>query len=666
MSENPGTVDPQRPEGPHRPQGPPRDPEALRRELRRLGYLTNPLERFLVGDLSRPASPLATNLIVGLKVGVLAGLLVGGLLLAGFLLSHPALASSPRDVLVVTAYVLTLAVVGLTGVSLVVGLLMHLAARLTRRAVPVVELIAARGAVVVSGVLLVYLGLWWRATRSRLGRTGFGWLDVLVAAAGLVVAGVLALVVRGAARALLLRLREGVPQARSRPPLWWPAVLACAGAVGFFLVTYVGLYGGGDEPAEPVEFSTTYAGARLYLVAVEGLGCEEARKVLGPGPGREWPGSPPRITPLRVPAAMNSATLWTTAATGLPPALHGVESFETTQVAGLARYVPLRPGGAGLEEALAALLPFFGFARRAPVSSPSLAALPVWEILSRKGLRVAVVNWWATWPATEVRGVIVSDRTFTKLDLAEGRDRPQPPFEGETYPEEAFALAREVWDEVAKEAGSSSTRRSVGLRMDEFHRALVLALLERAGTEGWPDEYEFFAVYLPGLDIAEHELLSDTRALSPGELEAGLERLRRARRELAEWLVRLAREAERRGADLWVVGVPSRRARTSGSGARGAPGARGFSLLWGPDLGAAPPGELSLYDVAPTVLALMGFPVTAEMPGEAHLGLFASPRVPTAVSRLPSYGPRRAHLQAPSSVIDREYRERLHSLGYID
>ena len=661
MGESPGTVDPQTPEPPGRPQGPaPGDPEALRRELRRLGYLTNPLERFLVGDLSRPASPLVTNLVVGLKVGVLAGLLVGGLLLVGFLLSHPALASSPRDVLVVTAYVLVLVGAGLSAASIVVGLLMHLAARLTRRAVPVVELIATRGAVVVSGALLLYLALWWRAIRARLGRTGFGRLDVVVVLGALVVAGVLAVAVRGAGRALLLRLEGRLPGARRRSPLWWPATLAAAGAVAFFLVGYVGLYGAA-EPAEPVEFSTAYAGARLYLVAVEGLSYQQAGEAFGSeSGGGEWPGGPPRLSPLRVPAAMNSATLWTTTATGLAPRLHGVESFETTRVAGLARYVPLRGGGAGLEEALSALLPFFGFARRAPVSSPSLAARPLWEILSQKGLRVAAVNWWATWPATEVRGVVVSDRTFAKLDLLRQEGRQQPPFEGETYPEAAFALAREVWEEVSAEAeGGASAPPSVGFRMDEFHRALLLALLERAGAEGWPRQYEFLAVYLPGLDIAEHELLSDARPLSPGELEAGLQRLRRARRELVGWLARLAREAQRRGADLWVVGVPSRRERTSG--------AAGFSLFWGPDLAsAAAPGELSLYDVAPTVLALMGFPVSGEMPGKARLGLFASPRVPTTVSTLPSYGPRRADLQAPSSVIDREYRERLRSLGYID
>ena len=68
------------PGGPQENPEPEADASALREELRRLGYLTNPLERFLVGDLGsagwRRSSPGWTNLVVSLKVGVLAGLLL--------------------------------------------------------------------------------------------------------------------------------------------------------------------------------------------------------------------------------------------------------------------------------------------------------------------------------------------------------------------------------------------------------------------------------------------------------------------------------------------------------------------------------------------------------------------------------------------------------------
>ncbi|MCK4298959.1 MAG: alkaline phosphatase family protein [Planctomycetes bacterium] len=631
------------------------DPEALRRQLRQLGYLSNPLERFLVGDLSRPASPLMTNLIVGVKVGVLTGLLVGTLLLVGFLLSHPDLASSPRDVAVLTAYVLGLSAGGLSLVSITVGLLMHLLARMGRRAVPVVEQIATRGAVLVSAAVLFYLGFWWRATRRGLGLISLGWADVAAAVGTLVVCGLLVVSLRAAGRGFLVRLEQRAPSPRRRPPVWRRAVLVGLAVVVFFLVGYIGVYGPAGEVPEPVEFHTSYAGARIYVVAIDGLSYAQVRQRAG-WAEEGWLGSQARVAPLRVPAEMNAATLWTTVATGLPPERHGVEAFETTHITGLARYVPLRSDGAGFDEALAALLPFVGFARRTPLSSVSLTARPLWDIFSEKGLRVAVVNWWATWPAEEVRGVIISDRTFAKFDLSPQESVGETAFEAETHPAEAFDLAREVWLRRQDEETRSTGASSVGARMDRFHRAVTLELLARTGQDPWPEQFEFLALYLPGLDIAEHELLSRSAEVSAGQLKAGLDRLREATEELDGWLARLAEHSD--GATVLVVGVPSRGDRAAGG--------QGFYALWGPDVGTALLPALDLYDLAPTLLAVMGFPVSEEMPGRAHLELFGSERVPATVETLAGYGPRRAARGAPSSALDQEYRERLRSIGYID
>jgi hypothetical protein len=655
------------------------DTSALREELRRLGYLSNPLERFLVGDLgpagSRRASPAWTNLVVSLKVGVLAGLLVGLLLLVAFLLSHPDLASSPRDVAVVTAYVLGLAAAALTAASLVVGGLMHVVFRLTRRAVPLVEQAATRAAVVVSVLVFLYLAFWWRRVHAAAGHGEPGWLDAAVVAGVLVVCVLLALALRAGGRALLLRLdyRSGGRAPASPPaggrapgpaetgratktPLWRWAVLAGFGAVTFFLIGYLRVYGTTVEPAAPVEFTTRYAGARLYLVAIDGMGYEEVREqFLTPKEG--WLGGQAQVAPLDVPSAGNPATLWTTVATGLPPEKHGVEGFETTRVAGLDRYVPLRSGGPGFEDALAVVLPFLGFARRAPLSTSSLTARPLWELFSEKGVRVAVVNWWATWPAPDVRGVVVSDRTFAKLDLRQEKKAGDLAFEAETYPKAALDLVREVWQECEGTGQAAPATSSVGSRMDRFHEALTQALLAKQGQDPWPKQYEFVAVYLPGLDIAEHELLGPAQGLGSGQLGTVLEELRGMRRELNDWLSTLAREAEAHQATLLVVGTPSRRDRPSG--------AKGFYALGGRDVVPGLLPALGVYDLAPTILALMGFPVSSEMPGRAHLELFASPQVPTEVATLETYGPRPPGGSAPGSAFDQEYRQWLRGNGYI-
>ena len=48
----------------------------------------------------------------------------------------------------------------------------------------------------------------------------------------------------------------------------------------------------------------------------------------------------------------------------------------------------------------------------------------LWNVASEKGLRVGVVNWWATWPADPVNGYVVTDRAFFKLEKG-GAARPR-------------------------------------------------------------------------------------------------------------------------------------------------------------------------------------------------------------------------------------------------
>ncbi|HET7436387.1 MAG TPA: hypothetical protein VFN10_16875, partial [Thermoanaerobaculia bacterium] len=57
------------------------------------------------------------------------------------------------------------------------------------------------------------------------------------------------------------------------------------------------------------------------------------------------------------------------------------------------------------------------------------------------------------------------------------------------------------------------------------------------------------------------------------------------------------------------------------------------------------------WDVAPTVLNLLGFPASREMPGRAE-----EPRIST-------YGARESH--GGNVAVNEEYYENLRSLGYI-
>jgi predicted AlkP superfamily phosphohydrolase/phosphomutase/Tfp pilus assembly protein PilF len=87
---------------------------------------------------------------------------------------------------------------------------------------------------------------------------------------------------------------------------------------------------------------------------------------------------PPVLSPL----------IWTTIASGQPPEVHGVVDFVVTD-------------------------PVTG--KDVPITNQSRQVHAFWNILSYIDIKVHVVNWWATYPAEPINGVMVSERVFYQL-----------------------------------------------------------------------------------------------------------------------------------------------------------------------------------------------------------------------------------------------------------
>jgi predicted AlkP superfamily phosphohydrolase/phosphomutase len=83
----------------------------------------------------------------------------------------------------------------------------------------------------------------------------------------------------------------------------------------------------------------------------------------------------------------SSPVIWTTIATGVIPQVHGITDF----------VVPTPRGDV-------------------PVSSAVRKVPALWNMATRAGRRVAVLGWWASWPAEPVNGVVLSDRALLDLD----------------------------------------------------------------------------------------------------------------------------------------------------------------------------------------------------------------------------------------------------------
>jgi hypothetical protein len=603
--------------------------EAVREELRRLGYLDRGFDRFVLAGAGT-RSPLRASLGAAARVGALGGILFGlAATLAASGLDHRLLAE-PQDLLVLGAY-LVLAFAAVTGaVALAGGLVAAWARRLGRRPGPGLARNVGLGIALVTAA---YLVLWWRSHLS------FAPLPAQAAALGLGLLLSLALG-RFASLAVVGVLAAGgvgdrLPPASLSRRRVLPLVLG-AGAVFAGVVGAAPLLSRSGPPRAP-DYAVLPSGLRVRVLAIDGLERRMAESLVGRG---EMPtlaallerGARARLRaePERVPAIV-----WTTVATGRGPEAHGIRSAGTRRVTGLRTPVSLDDSQSSFASAVASATDLLRLTRPEPPSAVLRSAKTFWNVASEKGLRVGVVNWWASWPADAVNGYLVTDRAAFRLEQGGAPDR-------EVYPPEAFSRLRGLID---------SSEPEQARRLDRFHVAAARVLRDDA-----PPDLE--ALYLPGLDIFTMQQMGEAPASDLAGLDAKLEAVR-AEYRFTDGLIREA-TADLRPEDVLVlVGDPGRLARGGSSEAEG------LLVLAG---GPVEPGDLGVVserDVAPTVLHLLGLPCSRELDGRVLEGaLRESFRRDHPVRMVDSYG--RRPLSSPTeSDLDQDVLEQLKSLGYI-
>lgn len=136
-------------------------------------------------------------------------------------------------------------------------------------------------------------------------------------------------------------------------------------------------------------------------------------------------------------------------------------------------------------------------------------------------------------------------------------------------------------------------------------------------------------VYLPALDVVLNRLELDQSTQLAQSLRA------------LDGLGRTVAAVRARGYEVVLTGMPGDRQRGSAVIASTLPMQKATSE----------------FDVAPTLLDLLGFPLSAEMPGHSLASKLVEPRIAT-------YGNRTSAAGAPAQLND-EYYENLKSLGYI-
>jgi hypothetical protein len=603
--------------------------ETVREELRRLGYLDSSLDRFVLGGTGG-TTPVGASLRAAVRVGVVGGVLFGLAATLGAAGLDRRLLAEPRDLVVLAVY-LFVAFALLTGVVALAGGLLAAWARSLGR-VPGSGL--ARNVGLGTALLAAaYLALWWH---SHL--TG----AALVAQAGALAIGLLLSLALGrfASLAAVAVLSAGgapspLPPASLSRRRVLPLVL---GAVVLFAAV-VALAPRLSRPAgaEAPDYAVVPTGLHVRVLAIDGLERRMAEHLLARG---EMPalgallaaGARARLAaePERVPAIV-----WTTIATGRGPEAHGIQSADTRRITGLRTPVSLDTGRSPFTSALGAATDLLRLTRPQPPSAVLRSVKTFWNVASEKGLRVGVVNWWATWPADPVNGYMVTDRAAFRLEKGGPPDR-------EVHPGEAFDRLRPLLD---------TSERQRSRRLDRFHLAAARAL--RGDT---PPDLE--AIYLPGLDIFTMQQLGEAPASDLVGLDSKLAAVRDAYR-FADGLIGDAGAGLGPRDVLLLVADPGRLA-------RGRPeAAEGLLVLTGGPVAPGDLGAVSERDVAPTVLHLLGLPRSRELGGRVlEAALTEAFRRDHPVRLVDSYG-RRPTPRPAESDFDRDVLEQLKSLGYI-
>ena len=151
------------------------------------------------------------------------------------------------------------------------------------------------------------------------------------------------------------------------------------------------------------------------------------------------------------PVANASPVIWTSIATGVEPSRHGIQGFTVRTPSG-----------------------------EAPVSSVDRRVPAIWNMASSAGRRVALLGWWASWPAETVNGIVVSDRFFR-----EAEDRFYPP-----------DLDPTLLIEGSRPDGGAESADHVVTRGDR----LMASIGMRLASEG----FDLLMIYLRTVDIESH------------------------------------------------------------------------------------------------------------------------------------------------------------------
>lgn len=362
-----------------------------------------------------------------------------------------------------------------------------------------------------------------------------------------------------------------------------------------------------------------------------------------------------------------SPIIWTTIATGKPPSEHKIGHFVA---------VNEKTG------------------EQIPVTSHMRAVKALWNILSEAGKRVDVVGWWATWPAEDINGTMVSDHTCYHFLFEEGASGAAETSAIVSPPErqsQVLALVRRPddlsLDEVRAFADVSAQElsRPFDFADDLSHFKWALATAnsyKNIGKQLWEsDRPDALLVYIEGVDSTSHLFGHLFRSTGlGGELAQQQRRYGMTVEKMYEFADRVVGEflevidnettlvvLSDHGFQLGQLHDDPSKTRDMRRVSERFHRIEGILYMYGRGIKAHTRLEHpELLDVAPTLLALTGLPAARDMDGRVLSEALANVAPVTRVASYEGGPPKVASLSHQSAPVDPKILEHLRSLGYLD
>ena len=343
-----------------------------------------------------------------------------------------------------------------------------------------------------------------------------------------------------------------------------------------------------------------------------------------------------------------SPLVWATAATGLPPDRHGVIDFMDPATK--------RPVDAGT--------------RRAPA---------VWDIAEAFGRRAVVVNWWTAWPP-RMDSAVTFDSPVTlmpeAIDPSELRARVAP----QMIPAQSLGFAQvnrflnitgNEYETAVRQGGPNDPvnifRETLAKTWSDHRAAISLyqqqePLVMMINYEGTDTVNHLFAPYHPpyreGISQTQYRKYWPTVANYYSEID----------RLIGEWMKVLTDDTTVMIVSAHGFRWGQRRPRTQPVGRSALADHRnpGVFIAYGNHVAPNRGNHvMSLYDLVPSVLSLLGLPKSLEMPGKQADWLFTNVQPVTSV-RVISYDEFFAGRPTSTTLVDpARYTQRLQGIGHL-